>query len=215
MSALKDITGQKFGRLLVVSRAPNNSANQAVWNCQCDCGNVATVASAKLLFGTTKSCGCHKTDVLKSRGASDLVGASFDGFMVVEKIAGGKNSRWKCICDCGKEFSALRTCISSGKTKSCGCKSQKKHFMQDSPEYRSWTHMKWRCLNENSTQYKYYGGRGITVCESWRSSFQSFYADMGPRPEGTSLDRIDPDGNYEPSNCRWADAGTQSRNRRW
>ncbi len=88
-----------------------------------------------------------------------------------------------------------------------------KHGMYNSPEYRSWRSMKGRCLNESDPAYKNYGGRGIQVCERWLD-FESFYEDMGSRPEGTTLDRVDVNGNYEPSNCRWATPIEQSKHKR-
>lgn len=83
------------------------------------------------------------------------------------------------------------------------------------PEYKSWQHLKERCLNPNLRCYKHYGGRGIKVCDRWRYSFESFLEDMGKRPnDKSSIDRIDNDGNYEPSNCRWADQSEQMHNTR-
>jgi hypothetical protein len=86
--------------------------------------------------------------------------------------------------------------------------------MSKSPEYVSWQHMKQRCFDPRHVAYETYGGRGVSVCEQWNSSFEEFFADMGTRPEGCSLDRIDPDGSYQPGNCRWATDNQQAQNRR-
>ena len=88
------------------------------------------------------------------------------------------------------------------------------HGMARTPEYAAWRGMKSRCLNPNRPNYADYGGRGIAVCDRWLESFENFLADMGPRPAGMSLDRIDVNGNYEPGNCRWLDATTQQYNKR-
>jgi hypothetical protein len=90
---------------------------------------------------------------------------------------------------------------------------REQHGMSYTPEYRTWTSMNQRCYDKNFRDYQRYGGKGVTVCERWHS-FTAFYEDMGPRPEGTSLDRINPYGNYEPNNCRWATHSEQQHNLR-
>lgn len=124
---------------------------------------------------------------------------------------------WLFKCDCGKEKILRVGCIKRGHTKSCGCLSDKektKHGMYGTRIYTSWGKMKDRCLNKNNHAYKNYGGRGIKICPEWLNSFENFYRDMGERPEGKSIDRIDNNGNYEPSNTKWSTPKEQMNNTR-
>lgn len=152
----------------------------------------------------------------------DITGEHF-GRLKVNHIAGrNKHNQilWHCTCECGKEAVVIGHLMRYGYTQSCGClhremasKINLSHGMAQKPIYRIWRSMMQRCYDKNSNAYGRYGGRGISVCESWQD-FNSFYADMGDRPEGLSLERVDNDGDYSPENVVWADAKAQARNRR-
>jgi hypothetical protein len=123
--------------------------------------------------------------------------------------------KWLCRCDCGKRVRVWSVSLRKGWTKSCGCLTQfpLKHGKCGTPEYRTWGAMRERCRNKENPNY---GARGISVCERWQGEhgFENFLADMGTRPAGTSIDRKNVDGNYEPDNCRWATPVEQANNRR-
>lgn len=154
----------------------------------------------------------------------NITGQKFGRLTVLRKTDKNRHRQqiWECICECGKKVFASTSSLKSKNTQSCGCyKKHKlttkmtKHGMHNSTEYRTWWHIIGRCHTETNRSYSEYGGRGITVCQRWRDSFEAFYADMGPKPHPDySIDRIDNDGNYEPSNCRWADRTVQSTNQR-
>lgn len=136
---------------------------------------------------------------------------------------GERQRQWLCQCSCGKIL-VMRQCNLMRKaTRSCGCytseittKRNTKHGKTNTSEFNIWNAMKDRCFNTNNHAYKYYGGRGITVCDRWKDSFENFLEDMGERPSKKhSIDRFpNNNGNYEPGNCRWATMIQQGRNKR-
>jgi hypothetical protein len=140
------------------------------------------------------------------------------------KPGGNRNHQWLCRCDCGEVFSTITGNLRGGATKSCGCLQREKaraagdrtrtHGMCSTSTYAIWDTMIARCHRPASKDYARYGAAGITVCDSWRQSFSAFLADMGERPPGLTLDRIDGALGYSPNNCRWATYAEQSRNSR-
>lgn len=157
------------------------------------------------------------------RGAVEI-GDKFQNLTAKEFIGftDKKKSVWLWTCDCGNEVYNIAQAVKYGNTHSCGCvlKAQRytvnfKHGMRKSREYNIWCHIKGRCCNPSNGKYPYYGGRGIKMDQRWIDSFEEFYADMGPIPEGaSSIDRKNSDGDYNKANCRWSDQLTQVSNRR-
>ena len=143
------------------------------------------------------------------------------GRLTLLEPEGLSKAKHRCQCDCGTIRHVRLNDLRTGNTKSCGClyrelavTRNRTHGMRPTPIYTCWRHMKARCYNTKSLYYSHYGGRGIKMCQRWRDSFAAFYADMSPRPEGLSIDRINNDGDYEPGNCRWATRTMQSQNTR-
>lgn len=155
----------------------------------------------------------------------DLVGQRFNRLIVLERVGVNKHqeSLFRCRCDCGSETEATTHNLRRKSIQSCGCLridegrktglTAKRHGMHNTPTYITWQHMRYRCANPDDDAYRWYGAKGVEVCDEW-NSFEKFLEDMGERPEGMTLDRINPFGDYEPDNCRWADSETQHQNTR-
>lgn len=154
-----DLTGQRFGRLVVKEYAGKNNLQRTQWRCQCDCGNETVVVAGSLMRGLTQSCGCYHREVVHAMGVTH-----------------------------GDSATRL---------------------------YKTWLSMKYRCCTPTCKDYDMYGGRGITVCEEWMQ-YERFrdWALSNGYDDSQTIDRIDVDGDYEPSNCRWVDMNYQANNKR-
>jgi hypothetical protein len=169
---------------------------------------------------------CFLEDIMKPRKIrKNIIGKKFGRLTVIKRVKSRKTAnailhRYMCLCDCGNKTTVYRTSIAGGKTRSCGCYKEDvhrgmftKHGKSKTKIYQIWRAMKQRCQNKNDRAYPRYGGRGISVCERWEN-FENFLHDMGEKPQQLSLDRIDNNGNYEPSNCKWSTQVEQNNNRR-
>ena len=153
-----------------------------------------------------------------AKAVVDMTGQKFGRLTVLELAGRNNGAVWRVRCECGTEKTVLRCNLVSHSTVSCGCarREAKRHGHSrgdgNSPTYRSWAAMLNRVTNPKYAKWHRYGGRGITVCDRWRS-FECFLEDMGQRPPRTSIDRVNNEGNYEPGNCRWATVAQQSANK--
>lgn len=230
MGKLIDLTGQRFGRLVVIERMPKGKHGEhAKWRCLCDCGNENVVVGTDLRSGHTQSCGCYCRDLNRSMKTKDMLGQRFGKLTVIAFAGVDENNKaeWKCRCDCGNEVIVTGGNLRSGNTTSCGCVHKKQlsernskllttHGMSKTRLYTIWTDMKQRCGNPNDKYYYLYGGRGISVCSEWKSNFKSFaeWALANGYQDNLSIDRIDNDKGYCSDNCRWATAKEQANNKR-
>lgn len=223
----EEYIGKKYGKLTITSYFGQKKSGTPIFCVTCECGNTYLKVGLDMLeSGKTKDCGCSKRNI-------DLIGKKFGRLLVVSKT----NERirnhivWECQCDCGNVFYAQGQYLKDGSIVSCGCISkEKQHFACNSPIHRVWNTMIERCYNKNRKQFYLYGGRGIQVCEEWNASngnikaFSNFYEwaiNNGYKEERLSngrnkytLDRINPDGDYCPKNCRFITNEEQQRNKR-
>lgn len=156
----------------------------------------------------------------------NLKGQRFGRWVVLFRASDRRRGypEWHCRCDCGNEKAVRANILRSGASRSCGCLNidvhrqvcidrNTTHGRANTPLYNTWVNMIQRCHNPAYHKFRHYGSRGITVCQRWRDDFKLFHADMGDKPVDATLDRIDTNGNYEPSNCRWTSQKVQQNNR--
>lgn len=212
-------SGDQFGRLTVV-----DASNRKAVQCVCVCGMEKVANADALIAADTRSCGCLRREIAQKRGHcnSHLVALSVgDVFARLTVIDPSIRQRIVCVCECGAMKVATTDRLVSGHVKSCGCLKRegpaKKHGLKHHPLISTWHGMMARCNNPNATSYKDYGGRGIYVHQTWhdaRKFVEYVEAELGPRPTGSTLDRVDVNRSYEPGNIRWATASEQAANRR-
>lgn len=235
MTSIEVLPGMCFGHLTVLRESDVRYRRERQYDCICVCGKRITVRKCNLTSGNTKSCGCmkskhaNKTRELNGFIHKDLSSRKFGRLTVLKKASyrHRTNPVWICRCECGNQTAVIQENLLNGHTKSCGCLSKdtasrnnSTHRESHSRLYGVWRSMKARCQNPKIGQYKNYGGRGISVCEEWQQyeQFRDWALSHGYDPNAPfgkcTIDRIDNDGDYEPSNCRWVDFKTQAQNKR-
>ena len=223
-SKLIDLTGKRFGKLLVEGRA-NEVGLKPRWNVVCDCGNKEVVSSSALIRRGMNQCIRCYGGTRKWNSLIDLTGQRFTRLLVIDRAPNiGKNVAWNCECDCGKQLVVKGIYLTLGDTKSCGCLSRDRtternttHGLSRTPEYKTLAGAIQRCHNPGTPAYEWYGAKGIKVCKRWRRedgspNIENFVSDMPPKPSPYhTLEREKNEGDYCPENCYWLLSGDQSR----
>ena len=213
----QNLIGKRFGKLLVVSEVPMKQNKAYRWLCKCDCGKKIIVKNSALKEGIVKSCGCEY--------GKNLIGLKFGKLEIVDKVFENKHTLYLCKCECGNFTKQRFSTLKRGDVKSCGClgkefkqKGNVVHNLYYSRIYKIYNGMKNRCYCKTDYHYENWGKRGITICDEWlgKNGFINFYnwAISNGYNDNLSIDRIDNNGSYEPSNCRWTTKEVQQNNTR-
>lgn len=220
-----NLVGRRFGRLTALSYAPrkvHGGRPYVSYRCKCDCGVEKIVIASSLLCGSTQSCGCLNRERV---AACDLTGKRFGRLTVLAALEQRKARyvQYECRCKCGNIVRVTGSALRNGVVRSCGCLRVRHGYSAVDAStkklFNVWLAMHGRCYNKSDARYKDYGGRGIRVCRRWQYTqtavgFKHLLSDMGLRPDGMSIDRINNDKGYSPKNCRWATAKQQQENKR-
>ncbi len=220
---VSDYIGKQYGHLTVIGQSKNSSIPNA-FDFRCECGAIVSYAPDRVISGGQKSCGKCQFSRVQTRPHNDLekyIGKTKNLLTVIgySKLPSDKKWRLDCQCQCGNTSRLFPYQFDNGSVKSCGCLRKDNHKTIDSrakhPLYGLWFQMINRCENPNHIKYYRYGARGIKVCDEWHDfwKFVEWSDSVGGRPKGCTIDRINNDGNYEPSNCRWATSFQQSINK--
>lgn len=223
--------GKKLNEFTILEEATRNKHGHKMYKCQCSCGNIRIIDANRLKRQAAVSCGCKKVEQLiennkkkAAKNLDDLIGQPYNELAVLEGAERSKNGqrRLKCQCSCGsiKDYDAHK--VKTGHTKSCGCRKSKwiaeaktTHDARLTLLYSKWSGIKRRCLNPNDSHYHDYGGRGITFCDEWKDDFAAFqeWAFANGYNDTLTIERIDVDKGYEPSNCKWIPTKYQAWNK--